>query len=1010
VIRHLVNYLRAANCAGLAAIAAVSASASPLLSTSSAAPMAFSLRVWQTDEGLPDNRVQAAAQMSDGYLWVATRAGIARFDGVQFTIFNTTNTAAFKSDYVTTLAAVPDDTLWIGTGDGVLQWRAGKFRDVPEMVALSNATVRSIFRSPDGSIWIGSSAGLSHFQNERLITYNSSQGLLSDHVNSVLEDRDGRVWIGTANGLNWFDQSKTGEAANINGLTNDAVLSLREDKQGRLWIGTAHGLVLRCKAGQTAPPEFDRCINGENFSHYYTYDTRSGLMDNFVNCIYEDSRSNLWIGTYSGLNRFIDGIFHPEVNSGGMPYDHINSMFEDRWGDVWVCSREGLIRLTPRPFTVYTKKDGLSHNNVTSLMIDGSGILWAGTRGGGLNEIIKGGVRVHSKATGFPNDLILALCGDRDGGMWVGSDNGGGLVYLNRKKTLHFTENDGLPDTAVSTMLQDRDGTLWIGTPVGLFRRAGERFTWESAVGHSPVRSLCEDREGALWIGGESGLMRLRGGVYERMTISEVKPFPAISALCQDADGKTIWAGTTKAGLLRWRDGRFTRYSTKGGLFSDEILGILENDGWLWMTSTKGIFRVSEKDLELPLTIIRCINYGRGDGLESIDCAGSATPTIWKTSDDWLCFATTKGLAVIDAAHARNELSPPLVRLEQVNVDRKSVPLCDSGRLTVPPNRGELEFLYTALDLRAPEKCRFKYKLEGVDSDWIEAGTHRSAHYNNVGPGEYWFHVIACNKDGVWDTSGASLFVISLPHFWQRAWFRAAVLLGIISLAAGIARFVTREKMRQKLALLQMQHSLEKERTRISRDIHDDLGTTLTQITFLSELAQREADEPVMVKQFTAQISQTVRELVQSMDEIVWAVNPRNDKLPMLTAYIFQHAEKLFAGTSIRCRFDSPDEWPDQLLSAETRHHVFLAAKEALNNAARHSGATEVWVRGELKAGEMELSVEDNGRGIARDTNGQRGNGLPNTRKRMEEIGGVFELTSVEGVGTTVRLRIKLKK
>jgi signal transduction histidine kinase len=311
------------------------------------------------------------------------------------------------------------------------------------------------------------------------------------------------------------------------------------------------------------------------------------------------------------------------------------------------------------------------------------------------------------------------------------------------------------------------------------------------------------------------------------------------------------------------------------------------------------------------------------------------------------------------------------------------------------------------MDLRAPEKCRFKYRLDGVDSDYIDAGSQHTAHYNNIAPGTYAFHVLACNKNGVWNEIGDTLSLKIQPHFWQTLWFRSLAIAAVLAIVGGIARFILWQKMRQKLTLLEMQHSLEKERSRISRDIHDDLGATLTQITLLSELTQRRADNPLEVKTYTAQISQTARDLVQAMDEIVWAVNPRNDSLPLMTGYIFQHAEKFFSGTLLRCRFDSPETWPDQTLTSEVRHHLFLAAKEALNNVAKHSEATEVWVKLKLVDGELHLCIEDNGKGFRSGAIGEYGNGLANMRKRMEEIGGKLEVTSIPGGGTIIALIMK---
>ncbi|HZQ48128.1 MAG TPA: triple tyrosine motif-containing protein, partial [Verrucomicrobiae bacterium] len=323
--------------------------------------------------------------------------------------------------------------------------------------------------------------------------------------------------------------------------------------------------------------------------------------------------------------------------------------------------------------------------------------------------------------------------------------------------------------------------------------------------------------------------------------------------------------------------------------------------------------------------------------------------------------------------------------------------------------RGELEFHYTALSLSAPEKNRFAYKLEGFDHEWIDAGLRRTAYYQNIYPGHYRFRVIACNNDGVWSEAGASLALVLLPHFWQTWWFLSLCVLAGVGIVGGTVRYISGKKLRQKLALLELQHSLEKDRARIARDIHDDLGATLTQITLLSELTQRESSQPRQVTLHAAQISQTARELVQAMDEIVWAINPRNDNLPRMAGYIFQYAEKLFSGTPLRCRFDSPDDLPEQSLSAETRHHLFLTAKEALNNVARHAGATEVWLRLKVGGSELQICIEDNGKGFAAGSTRQFGNGLDNMKKRMDEIGGVFELTSVPGGGTSIRLRFPLK-
>jgi ligand-binding sensor domain-containing protein/signal transduction histidine kinase len=977
-------------------------------------PLQYLPRTWQTDEGLPDNRVQALAQTADGYLWVGTHEGLARFDGLEFTTFDGQNTPEIRGASITALCAARDGSLRIGTEHGaVVQWRNGQFSALPGASGLEGHSIHAIYAGRDGATWIGSARGLDRLQNGGLQTYTVDQGLLANDVTAICEAGVTNLWIGTTKGLNFLYQGKMEAFTVIDGVPNDPVRSLCQDRAGRLWIGCDHGLVWshRISLGRNSPVPItsDQSVFTYGLARFYARLGTDFPVDNRASAIFEDSQDNLWVGTYSGLSRFANGHFRTELTRSGIAYDQINVFLEDRWGDVWVGSREGLIRLTPKSCSVYTKQQGLSHNHVTSVIEDHLGRIWAGTWGGGLDLITEDCVRVYGTANRLASDLILALCEDQDGGIWVGADRGGGLSYLNNQTVIHYTRQNGLPDEAVTALYQDRAGQLWVGTSGGLCRLSEGHVVRESQCGAQRVRAICEDREGVLWFGGEAGLMRLRGGTFENLGAKGAFPLETVSVLYADADGKTLWVGTTEGGLLRWRENQFDRYTVQQGLLSNEILGLAEDHGWLWMASTKGIFRVRKRDLKSPGGVIPCTTYGATDGLESVVCGGNGTPSVWKTADDQLCFATTKGLAVIDNRSAPRELSPPLVRVEQFDLDRKPMPLPVSGDLVVPPSNGELEFRYTAPDLRAAEKCRFKYKLDGVDPNWIDARTRRVAHYSQVGPGSYCFHVMVCNKDGVWNQQGVSIPLLLLPHVWQTWWFRSLAAVALAGAGGGIVRFILRQKVRQKLAFVQMQHSLEKERARISRDIHDDLGATLTQITLLSELAQRQASKPAQVSLYMAQISQTARELVQTMDEIVWAVNPRNDSLPRVTGYVFQYAEKFFAGTPLRCRFDSPEEWPDQLLSAETRHHIFLAAKEAMNNAARHSGATEVWVRWKLMDGELQLCIQDNGKGFTADSHPRVGNGLANMKKRMEEIGGKFEMTSIPGVGTNIRFKLRLR-
>ncbi|MDE3066323.1 MAG: hypothetical protein KGJ60_02100 [Verrucomicrobiota bacterium] len=346
----------------------------------------------------------------------------------------------------------------------------------------------------------------------------------------------------------------------------------------------------------------------------------------------------------------------------------------------------------------------------------------------------------------------------------------------------------------------------------------------------------------------------------------------------------------------------------------------------------------------------------------------------------------------------RTHLSGPASALA-----RRAVPL------RIPPGRGELEFQYAALDFPAPEKERFQYRLQGVDSGWIDAGTRRIAYYNNLSPGRYRFQVAACNQDGVWNTAGAALTVILLPHYWQTLWFRGLLVLAILGLACGTALYAAPRRMQRALARLEQQHAVEKERGRIAKDMHDQIGAGLTQIGLLGEFARRAADHHGAARSHAEKICDTARELAQTLDEIVWMVNPRNDRLNKLGVYLAAYAEEFFQATPIRCRLDIPPGLPAWPLSAELRHKLFLTVKEALTNIAKHSQASEARLQLSLSDSTLEIAVEDDGVGLPSARPGVSCNGLSNMKERIEEIGGAIEIAGRPQGGIRLCLRVPIK-
>ncbi|HEX3627071.1 MAG TPA: two-component regulator propeller domain-containing protein [Verrucomicrobiae bacterium] len=974
----------------------------------------YALHLWQVDDGLPDNVVQAITQTADGFLWVGTRGGLARFDGNQFVCYNARNTPALKNSSITALCAGKDGSLWIGTdGGGMVRLYNGIFSTFAATNGLAGNQVLAIYQSDDDSLWIGTTTGMSCYRYGIFRTYTTRDGLSSDVVRSIYEDQDKNLWIATGKGLNRLGRNQTMDSFVMpNGLPNNSARVICQDHGGRIWIGSNNGLL------------WYNWFWGIGF---YAYSTKYGLSDTFVSAICEDGDSNLWVGTYSGLNRFRDGRFYHQPDSDGQPFDQVNTLFADREGNLWAGSKEGLTRLTPEKFYTYTKQDGLTHNNVMSVLNDAKGNIWIGTWGGGLDELQGEKLIARSPlSTNVSQNLILSLCEGRDGSLWVGADYDGGLTRIKDGQTTHFTWHDGLIDAGQRVLCQDTQGYLWAGTDHGLSCFKGGKFVTndvtESMTGQS-IRDICEDSSGALWFAAQNELARWQDGQLTVFTTADGLPNNGLTALYADDDN--LWIGTAGAGLDRYRNGRFTGYNSREGLFCDDITGVLEDRGWLWMGSSRGVFRVRKRDLGAfdngKLENIVSLAYGKNDGMETPQCNGEGKPSIWKTPDGRIWFPTSKGLVVADPKTITMDEEPPSVFVESVAADEKviedgsmqlagatSVLARRSTPLKIWPGRGELEFQYVAIGFSTPENCRFKYRLDGVDSGWIDAGIRRVAYYNNLPPGPYRFEVKACNKDGVWNEAGASLDVVIAPHLWQMLWFHVLLVFAMIAAIAGTVLSAVRRRVQRKFILLEQQHAVERERGRIARDMHDQIGSGLTQIGLLGEFARRASDKNGDVVSHVEKICDTARELAQTLDEMVWMVNPRNDTLNKLGLYLAAYAEEFFQLTEVRCLLDVPSGLPAWPLPAEVRHNIFLTAKEAFNNIARHSRASEARLKISLDGSTLEICIEDDGVGFSDKGANESRNGLSNMKDRIRDIGGTFYISSGPNHGTRISFSVRL--
>ena len=828
---------------------------------------------------------------------------------------------------------------------------------------------------------------MTRYRDGKFRNFTERNGLAANSVWGLCEDRQGNLRIATIRGLSRLD--KEGTISTFNIMLGKAANSLKfvcKDQRGRIWTGSNEGL---------------NCVDGETIT---TYGVAQGLPDQRVCAALEDRSGQLWVGTYRGVTRLVDGKLAPRTSRDGAFGDLIRTLFEDHEGNIWAGAEDGLYLLIPARFTAYTTQQGLSRNNVMSVYEDRAGTIWIGTWGGGLNQLKGENITSDGGAGGSSQDLVLALHQGRDGSLWVGMDHGGGLVRLKDGARYSVPRASGLIDAAVRAIHEDRQGALWVGTSHGLnvFREGKcETYTVADGLPADTVWVLLEDSDGKMWIGTDGGLSCWQEGHFANSTTREGLSHNSVKALYQDRE-HTLWIGTRGGGLNRYKGGKFTAYTTRQGLFSDEIYEILEDDfGYFWMSCRKGIFRVSKKALDdldrRVIHMIPCSAFGRADGLPSIQCNGVAKPAGWKARDGRLWFATIRGVVVVEPGIKTNEQPPP-VFIEEVMAGGRSLrpdalAANDSLSLTIPPGRGGIEIHYTALSFQAPRKNRFKYLLEGVDPEWVDAGARRSVSYNSVTPGKHLFRVVASNNDGVWNETGATLSLLFVPHYWQTWWFKP--VLGLAALLVLTLLYRTR---------VTRLRAIERLRIQIAANLHDDVGARLTKVAMVTELVDRETKDSHPNKPHIRNIFSTIREITQAMDEIVWTINPKNDTLDNLANYVFQYAQDYFQDTGVSCRLDVPAQLPDRPLSTEVRHNLFMAVKEALNNTLKHAEASEVRIGLGVADGRMTITITDNGRGFLIDQARAKGNGLENMTRRLAQIGGRLVLESAPGSGTSIRL------
>ena len=966
-------------------------------------PNEYTLREWHETDGLPSDELTAVQQDAQGFLWIASGSALVRFDGAVFEpseippggiprgLARIRDTTDGKSDEL----AIPG-TLSTTHATGYFILHEDHFRFEPES-ELNAHPVQTIFAGHDGSLWFGCEDGtvLRQRASEKQL-FESPANLVSKKAPAFATDKEGQLWILRGNRLERLQGEQFVE-----------VVLARPEPELRIASSATGGIWLFTRAALWR-------WSGKASEEVRKLPDRQGA--HFIQTALEDSHGYLWVGTRSqGLFRIIGrDILHVPTSS-----EYVVALCEDSEGNLWVaCNGGGLSRLRPRAHRLLDRSSGLKDNFSYTVAEDAMGAVWLANRDGGMVRIANGVIDPVSTRTGWREFSAMSVYPSPDGHIWMTSGIG------------EFRTDATNPETAtripalsalrnIRSTFVARNGDYWLAVdPDRVVRwRANQLTTFgppEGFDGHE-VRAFAEDSAGRIWLGAADGrLFRSNGDRFEKVSFPNSDTCGSLQVIRFESDG-TILLGTTRRGVVIFPAGDLSRprmLDSSHGLPGNNITQILQDDfDRTWFASRTGVFWIHSsylRDFASGRTEdVHAVLLGRDDDLPDLTCLGLFQPAAWKAHDGTLWFATRRGMLHADPALVTPSTeAPPPVAVTAVVCDGHARSFDTAVKF--PSVVRKIQLRLSALNLSAAQSVQVRYRLDNFDPDWLILDHTRTITYPRLPPGRYTLSTMGSNGNGSWSSQPALLTMVVTPPWWQALWFRVAVVLGSIALVGAVVRHWSHRRLRLRLERSESAHSIERERTRIARNIHDDLGASLTRISLLTQSARQDdsAHSTTLDK-----IHDVTRSITRSMDEIVWAVNPEQDNPESLVYYVGNFAQALLGAAGIRCRLESPDALPSTPLNSNVRYHLFLGCKEALNNIVKHAHATEVTIRISIGHDALKITIADNGRGFdpqqppaVHPLRPHAGNGLRNLEKRLAEIRGTCTIGPGPGGGTIVTL------
>ncbi|HTI70919.1 MAG TPA: two-component regulator propeller domain-containing protein [Candidatus Limnocylindria bacterium] len=954
-------------------------------------PQDYVLQNWTVEDGLPQNSITKIVQAPDGYLWFASYNGLVRFDGVRFVVFDSGNTQALKANSVESLHLDTRGRMTVVTQGGDAVWfEAGRFSRCNGSRGLPESPLKFVGETPDGRLVFGDPQPGRQFREGLDGTFVTQLVAAEQTITADLDtgaDGNGSgSWVKKNGEWSYTDRrSFLGFLPDTHGKS-EAVRIIRPARQGGTWFVSDVAAFLR---------------DGRTWKRSLPFDRRMGSCAAML----EDRVGNLWLGTWAdGLWRITpEGRIHRYLVTHGREPEGIRSLFEDREGNLWMgTDGSGVFRLRRRLFNTIGAAQGLAGEVVKSVTEDRSGTVWVASQVG--FEAIDF-LPAPRPRPALRLGLGWSVFAASDGTVWLGDYQGDLYSHGSDKVRMEATNRDAGANP-ITAFFEEPGVALWVGTENGLWRVKGSHYSREP-LGieglHSGVRAIALDHGGRLWVGfNGDGLIRREGDVWRRIQSYGGPPDGRVLSLMIDRED-TVWAGSAGSGLYRLEEGHFFRFDpTQTGL-PRVVSSVMEDRaGFVWLGSTEGIFRVNRQALNQfadgQAAELAPTRYTRSDGLGTSECAMNVQPAAWRSGDGRLWFATRQGVSVVDPKTIAVSAPPPPTLIEEVllwgasNPKRPpSLPRQPEARgpIRVAPDVRRIEIHYTAPNFSAPDRVRFRYRLEGPDAAWTLAGTRRVAYYEGLGPGTYRFRVAASGGDNAWDTTGAELVFMVVPHYWQTWWFRG---LALAAFAGLVFRFYN-IRVRQL-------HAVNRLRLRMAGDLHDEIGANVGSIGLNVQMLQRRVPLEESVREDLAGLHRLAAQTSQSIRDLVWLTNPDFDNCGEMVQRMRESVTLQLAGRERSLKAENMKL--DRRLSPDFRRHVFSIFKEAVHNIAKHAGASRIEVILSEKDNWLEMVIADNGCGFPEGT--PEGHGLGSMRRRALELGGELKVVSADGEGTRLTL------